>query len=112
MYGSYPETVTIDDKEKYLLNLTADYLLRDVLYSGLVKSPETIKRLLALLAYQAGNEVDLIIKGSDTFKAYEIKWTKVTPTPSIRAFTNNYGVPVDVITKDNVIELLWGIWAP
>jgi len=28
VYGSYPETVTTNDKEKYLLNLTADYLLR------------------------------------------------------------------------------------
>ena len=57
VFGGYPETITTDDKEKYLLNLTSDYLLRDILQSGLLKSPEPIKRLLALLAHQAGGEV-------------------------------------------------------
>lgn len=57
VFGSYPEAITTDDKEKYLLNLSSDYILRDVLHGGLVKSPEPVKRLLSLLAYQIGKEV-------------------------------------------------------
>ncbi len=215
VYGSYHETAISDDKEKYLLNLTSDYLLRDVLQGGLVKSPETVKKLLQLLAYQAGNEVsinelasnlqasrqtieryielmersyvifrvrafntnqrkeiskntkiffwdtgirnallkefslaptrsdigslfenwviseavkqnltkgdrntiyfwrkrdggevDLVIKGTNTFKAYEIKWSKTTATSSIRSFTDSYDVPVAVLTKSTVFDLL------
>jgi len=215
VFGSYPETVTTLDKEKYLLNLTSDYLLRDVLHGGLVKSPEVVKKLLQLLAYQAGNEisinelaqnlqitrptverylellersyvifrvhafntnqrkeiaknskiffwdtgvrnallkefsisetrsdvgslfenwvisevakknltegdgntiyywrkrdgaeVDLVIKGTDTFKAYEIKWTKRSLTSSIKSFTQIYNIPVEVITKNNVLNIL------
>ena len=216
VYGGYPEVTTTGDKEKYLLNLTSDYLLRDVLQSGLVKSPEPIKRLLSLLAHQAGSEmsvnelanslgiarptvenyfellersyvifrlrafstnqrkeiakntkiffwdtgirnallkefslsplrsdigglfeswviaevakqnlmsggkldlhfwrntdgseVDLIVRGTDTFKAYEVKWSKQNTTPSIKAFSNLYDVPVEVVTKDTVVDLLW-----
>jgi len=215
VYGSYPEAITTLDKEKYLLNLTSDYLLKDVLQSGLVKSPEPIKKLLSLLAYQAGSEVsvqelainlqasrqtvenylellersyvifrlrafnnnqrkeisksskiffwdtgirnallkefsvspirsdigalfenwlvtevakrnltegdrnniyfwrqagggevDLIIKGSNMFKAYEIKWSKPNATPSSKSFSKAYGIPVEVITKNNVLDLL------
>ena len=57
VYGSYPETIVTNNKQNYLLNLTADYLLKDVLQSDLVKSPEPIERLLLLLAYQVGSEV-------------------------------------------------------
>lgn len=215
VYGSYPETATSDDKEKYLLNLTADYLLRDILQSGLVKSPETVKKLLQLLAYQAGSEVsvnelasslqisrqtieryiellersyvifrvrafntnqrkeiskntkiffwdtgvrnallkefslaptrsdmgslfenwviseaakqnlingdrntiyfwrkrgggevDMVIKGTDTFKAYEIKWSKKTTASSIRSFTDIYNIPVVVLTKNTIFDFL------
>ena len=216
VYGSYPEAITTDDKEKYLLNLTSDYLLRDVLQSGLVKSPEPVKKLLSLLAYQAGNEVsitelaqnlqtsrqtveryiellersyvifkvsafntnqrkeiakntkiffwdtgvrnallkefslsplrsdigslfenwvvaeaakvnltggdknniyfwrkrdgsevDLVIKGTNTFKAYEMKWSKPNLTSSSKSFSNTYGIPVEIINKDTILNLLW-----
>lgn len=215
VYGSYPATITSEDKEKYLLNLTSDYLLRDVLQGGLVKSPEPVKRLLELLAYQAGSEVvvdelqrtlrisrqtidryldllersyvifrlrgfstnqrkeisksskiffwdtgvrnallkefslsplrsdigslfenwiiteiakknlmqgdsnnlyfwrktegkevDLVIRGTNMFKAYEFKWSKQSSTVGSKSFTNTYGIPVEIITKNNVIQLL------
>jgi len=217
VFGGYPETVTAPDKEKYLLNLTSDYLLRDVLQSGLVKSPGPIRRLLALLAHQAGSkvnvselagvldiarptvenylellersyvifrvgafstnlrseigkdskiffwdtgvrnallkefsisplrsdigslfenwvmaevakqnlmnggkldihfwrrkdgsEVDLVLRGTNTFKAYEMKWSKQNATRGSKSFTNAYGVPVEIVTKDTVLDLLWG----
>lgn len=59
IYGNYPETVTTQDKERFLLNLVSDYLFKDILQLGLVKSPELIKRLLLLLAHQIGAEVSI-----------------------------------------------------
>ena len=216
VYGSYPEAVVTDDTEQYLLNITSDYLLRDVLHSGLIKTPALIRRLLALLAHQVGSEistselastlgttrvtienyldilersyvifrlpaystnqrkeigkankiyfwdtgirnallkdfslshlrsdigalfenwiiaefakqnaldgnrnnlyfwrkseggeVDLVVKGTDTFHAYEIKWSKATSTRGMHNFSNTYGVPVVNITKDNVLDILF-----
>lgn len=57
VYGSYPEAVTTEDKIQYLLNLSADYLLKDIFQSGTIKNPDFIKRLLLLLAHQIGSEV-------------------------------------------------------
>lgn len=59
IYGSYPETIISGNKERYLLNLTSDYLLKDVLQLGFIKSDETIKKLLMLLAYQIGSEASV-----------------------------------------------------
>jgi predicted AAA+ superfamily ATPase len=56
-FGSYPEVVLAQDKVRLLRNLSSDYLWKDILQTGLVKSPDLIKRLLTLLAHQAGNEV-------------------------------------------------------
>lgn len=57
VYGSYPETFTTDTKDSYLFNLVSDYLLKDILQTELVKSPDPINRLLLLLAHQIGSEV-------------------------------------------------------
>ncbi len=59
IFGNYPEAVTTIDKQKFLLNLTADYLLKDVLQTGLIKTPDMIKRLLMLLAHQIGSEASI-----------------------------------------------------
>lgn len=59
VFGSYPESITTSDKQAYLIDLVSDYLLKDVLYSGLIKQPQLIKRLLSLLAYQTGSEVSI-----------------------------------------------------
>jgi len=56
-YGSYPEVVTTPAREPLLRNLAADYLWKDILQTGLVKTPASIKRLLLLLAHQTGAEV-------------------------------------------------------
>lgn len=57
VFGGYPETVTSTDKINLLRELSSDYLWKDLLQCGLVKTPELIRRLLMLLAYQAGSEV-------------------------------------------------------
>ncbi|MBU4142347.1 MAG: ATP-binding protein [Patescibacteria group bacterium] len=59
IFGNYPEAAATADKQKFLLNLMADYLLKDVLQIGLIKTPELIKRLLMLLAHQIGSEVSV-----------------------------------------------------
>jgi uncharacterized protein len=58
-FGNYPEVFFSEDKQGYLLNLSSDYLLKDVLQIGLVKNPDMIKKLLMLLAYQVGSEVSI-----------------------------------------------------
>jgi predicted AAA+ superfamily ATPase len=58
-FGSYPEVVTSDDPVQLLRELSSDYLWKDVLQTGLVKTPAVIKRLLLLLAHQAGSEVSV-----------------------------------------------------
>lgn len=59
VFGNYPETVNSADKQQYLLNLVSDYLLKDVLQLGLIKTPDLIKKLLMMLAHQAGAEVSV-----------------------------------------------------
>lgn len=58
-FGGYPEVVTSIDKPALLRNLSSDYLWKDILQTGLVKSPDLIKRLLMLLAHQIGCEVSV-----------------------------------------------------
>jgi predicted AAA+ superfamily ATPase len=58
-FGSYPEVVTSDNPVPLLRELSSDYLWKDVLQTGLVKTPDLIKRLLLLLAHQASSEVSV-----------------------------------------------------
>ena len=57
--GSYPEVVLSADPRRLLRELSADYLWKDILQTGLVKTPDLIRRLLLLLAHQAGSEVSV-----------------------------------------------------
>ncbi len=58
-FGGYPEAIVADDKSALLRNLSSDYLWKDILQTGLVKTPDLIKRLLTLLAHQIGAEVSI-----------------------------------------------------
>lgn len=58
-FGSYPEVVTSAEPVPLLRELSSDYLWKDVLQTGLVKTPDLIKKLLLLLAHQAGSEVSV-----------------------------------------------------
>jgi hypothetical protein len=58
-FGLYPEVVTSEHKERLLRNLSSDYLWKDILQTGLVKTPDMIRRLLMLLAHQVGSEVSV-----------------------------------------------------
>ena len=58
-FGGYPEVVLSADPRRLLRELSADYLWKDILQTGLVKTPDLIRRLLQLLAHQAGSEVSV-----------------------------------------------------
>jgi len=58
-FGSYPGVVISDNPGALLRDLSSDYLWKDVLQTGLIKTPSLIKRLLSLLAHQAGSEVSV-----------------------------------------------------
>jgi len=57
--GAYPEVVLTPDPVRLLRELSADYLWKDILQTGLIKTPDPIKRLLLLLAHQVGSEVSV-----------------------------------------------------
>ena len=59
VFGSYPEVITTDEKTPLLRNLAGDYLWKDILQLGSVKTPDLIRRLLVLLAYQTGSEISV-----------------------------------------------------
>lgn len=58
-FGNYPEVVLSANPRSLLRDLSSDYLWKDILQTGLVKIPDLIRRLLLLLAHQAGNEVSV-----------------------------------------------------
>ena len=59
VFGCYPEVITSNDKMPLLRNLAGDYLWKDILQLGSVKTPDLIRRLLVLLAYQTGSEISV-----------------------------------------------------
>ena len=59
VFGFYPEAYLTENRQKYLLNLVSDYMFKDILQLGLVKTPELLKKLLMLLAFQVGAEVSV-----------------------------------------------------
>ena len=58
-FGGYPEAVTSNDPARLLRELSSDYLWKDVLLAGQVRTPDLIRRLLLLLAHQTGSEVSV-----------------------------------------------------
>lgn len=60
--GTYPKLFSLtsqSEKIEYLLNLTNDYLFRDILELDKVKGSKVLFDLLTLLAFQIGKEVSL-----------------------------------------------------
>lgn len=105
IYGSYPETVTTTDKERYLLNLVSDYLLKDVLQLGLVKSSDAIRKLLTLLAFQTGSEVSInelatnLGQSRDTIQRYIELLEKTFVIFRLHAFSTNQRKEIAKNTK-------------
>lgn len=59
IYGSYPEVVTNAGREKELLNLLASsYLYKDIFKFGNIRKPSELEKIVQLLAWQIGSEVN------------------------------------------------------
>ncbi len=62
VYGSYPEAVTTTgakNKQQYLIELSSQYLFKDIFTFAQIKHHRKIRDLLQLLAYQIGSEVSV-----------------------------------------------------
>jgi predicted AAA+ superfamily ATPase len=59
VFGTYPEIIDLDTsiKNKKLLDLSSDYLFRDVLKYENLKNPSLLRKLLKALALQLGSQV-------------------------------------------------------
>jgi len=67
VYGSYPEVINMSDnilRKEYLTELVNAYLFKDLLSLDGIRNAGKLRDLLALLAYQIGNEVSLTELGS------------------------------------------------
>jgi len=59
-FGSYPEiiaTADLDEKERLLIQLKRDYMIKDILTFERIQGAETLYKLLQVLALQIGQEV-------------------------------------------------------
>jgi predicted AAA+ superfamily ATPase len=66
VFGAYPEATCGEDAENYLLNLSNDYLLKDVLQSGILRAPAALKGLLVYLAHHLGEETSTLQLAENT----------------------------------------------
>lgn len=62
IYGSYPEVLSAgsaDEKERILTELVSSYLYRDILALDRIKSPDLLRDIARMLAFQVGSEVSV-----------------------------------------------------
>lgn len=62
IYGSYPEVLSAesaDEKERILNELVSSYLYRDILALDRIKSPDLLRDIARMLAFQVGSEVSV-----------------------------------------------------
>ena len=61
LYGSYPDVINRAGSEKEaLLELTSDYLYKDVFALQTLRKPEKLEKLVQALAFQIGNQVSYL----------------------------------------------------
>jgi hypothetical protein len=60
IYGCYPEVLLNTGREKELLNLlTSSYLYKDIFKFGNIRKPSELEKIVQLLAWQTGSEVNI-----------------------------------------------------
>ncbi len=63
IYGSYPELwhlPSLQERERYLIQLVSSYLLKDLLTMENVKGADVLYKLLQMLAWQVGSQVSTV----------------------------------------------------
>lgn len=107
VFGSYPDICNNrQDAETLLLNLSDQYLYKDVLAWNNIRKPDLLNKLLQLLSYQVGSEVSLHELGrqlgvkSDTISNYIDLLEKSFVIFRLPSMSNN---PRKEITKMNKI---------
>lgn len=68
IFGSFPEIFSLQGtsaKTEYLMNLTDNYLYKDLLEFGGIRNSNKIRDLLKLLSFQVGSEVSLSELGNN-----------------------------------------------
>jgi len=60
-YGLYPEVFlkTGQEQKEEIINITSNYLYKDILTYGQLKRPEILNEILKLLAFQIGSEISM-----------------------------------------------------
>lgn len=98
LYGSYPEVVlssSDEQRELYLKELAASYLLKDILQFEGIRHSDKLLRLLQLLAFQIGHDVSVTELGTqlgmskNTVDRYLDLLEKVFVIFSISGFASN-----------------------
>ncbi len=62
LYGTYPEVISAPDnatRERILTELVSSYLYKDVLALDKIKSPDLLRDIARMIAFQVGSEVSL-----------------------------------------------------
>lgn len=76
IFGGYPELFKLEDikkQKRYLYELVDSYLFREILTFQKVRGAKKLRDLLALLAFQIGNEVSL----SELSNSLNLNWQTV-----------------------------------
>ena len=98
IFGSYPELwhlKTLDEKKKYLSDLSNSYLLKDILVLDGLRNASIVNSLLKMIAYQIGKEVSFNELGTalgiskNTVEKYLNLLTKVFVLYKVSAYSNN-----------------------
>lgn len=98
IFGSYPEIwhlKTLDEKKKYLSDLSNSYLLKDILVLDGLRNASIVNSLLKMIAYQIGKEVSYNELGTalgiskNTVEKYLNLLTKVFVLYKVSAYSNN-----------------------
>lgn len=98
VYGSYPELWHIDnflEKENYLKQMVNSYLLKDLLTMETVRGADVLYKLLQMLAWQVGSQVNTVELGNSlqlnraTVERYMDLLTKVFIIYPLTGYSNN-----------------------
>ncbi len=80
-------------------NLWEDWVVAEVAKENIQRE---VKKSLYFWRSRAGSEVDLVVKDGEKIRAFEIKWSPRRKA-GIRAFTDRYGVDVEMITSNSPV---------